>query len=463
MMTQIKRTTHGGAIIGQIDNHQIESYLGIPYAKPPIGEHRFKHAQLLTHWEQAIEALHFKHIPPQPKNKLEAFFSTHPMNENVPSIEIQDEDCLYLNIWKPAKLSENKPLPVMIWFYGGGFINGHGSAELYHPKRFAQKEQVIVITFNYRLGAIGYLNWHALNVNYDMNCGLSDQLCVLEWVNRFIFDFDGDPNNVTLCGQSAGAMSIMALMQLKAAQSLFHKVVLMSGVLPWDTIKSSTQTAHHFQQLAKQRYDQPIHNLTTAQIMQVTEDDITARGSSKGLELIYRPIFDASTMDTKAPAHWKVLMGYTKDEGYSYIRHESRKLTKESFLSAMDYHGIKVDLNRFNIDTGQGQADAVTNYIFKQPTLSWITQYENNSKWLYQFNWYHKTAEPFHHAYHILDVLFWLDHLDIIQAHGYPLDTDTLNLAQAMQDTLGRFIREGHPGFKVFNHHPNTIKQFGTH
>ena len=202
--------TAGGAIEGTTSDG-IDCFLGIPYAHAPIGSMRFKHAQLKTSWSSPYQAMRVQAIHPNHKISLKPFSST-------PRSFVQDEDCLYLNIWRQA--NDNYLKPVIIYFYGGGFINGHGTAELYTPEHIVEQEDVIVVTFNYRLGALGYLDWSYFNANYDKNNGLSDQLAALKWVHTFIDSFGGDPNNVTLMGQSAGSMSIMALMQMPLAVTL---------------------------------------------------------------------------------------------------------------------------------------------------------------------------------------------------------------------------------------------------
>lgn len=450
MMTSITTHTKAGTIIGQIKQH-CETYFGIPYAYPPINERRFKHAELKTTWSEPLHADQFKAIPPQPFNKLEAFFSTHPEDTQVPKIKHQSEDCLYLNIWKPIAASFNQKLPVMIWFYGGGYLNGHGSAELYNPQAFAEHAQVIVITFNYRLGALGYLNFNAIHEDYDMNCGLSDQFAALLWVNQFIEAFGGDSNNITLCGQSAGAMSIQALMHQKAAQPLFHKAVLMSGPLRFDEVQHSQNTAQHFLNTVTKLYDTTnLAALSTHQMMHALEEDLAQYGPSKGLELIYSPIFDESTMVDTTPDKWPVLVGFTEQEGDCYIRNESRKLTPERFLEIMKNNDVTLNTAAFDITTGKGQSEAITYYEFKQPSLRWLDHYQYKKKWLYCFNWSAPTAQNFKTPYHILDVVFWFGHTDILHAHHLPITPHTHTLMQQMMDTLGKFVTEGHVDWSVY-------------
>jgi para-nitrobenzyl esterase len=138
------------------------------------------------------------------------------------------EDCLYLNVFAPSRPSSGEGLPVMVWIHGGAFIGGSGSAKWYDGGRFCAEGDVIVVTFNYRLGILGFLQ---LGDAYPeaANCGLLDQLAALGWVRDNIAAFGGDPNQVTVFGESAGAMSIGLMLTMPGAEGLFHRAILESG------------------------------------------------------------------------------------------------------------------------------------------------------------------------------------------------------------------------------------------
>ncbi len=143
--------------------------------------------------------------------------------------ETWDEDCLYLNVWTPD-VSPADPLPVMVWIHGGGFEMGSGSSPLYDGTPFA-RNGVVLVTLNYRLGAFGFCELGHLDPDYagSGNVGLLDQVAALEWVRDHIAAFGGDPAQVTVFGESAGAMSIAALLAMPRAKGLFHRAVLQSG------------------------------------------------------------------------------------------------------------------------------------------------------------------------------------------------------------------------------------------
>lgn len=194
-------------------------YKGIPYAAPPIGNLRWKPPQLVEPW-QGVKAC--TEPGPAPMGYYSSLF---------PFYSKPNEDCLYLNVWTPAKMSNDK-LPVMVWIYGGAFRFGEGDNPLYDGTKLAQKSAVVV-TFNYRLGPLGYLA-HPLLSKEDPhgssgNYGLLDQIAALQWVQKNIAVFGGDPNRVTVFGQSAGATSILFLMVSPLTTGLFQCAISESA------------------------------------------------------------------------------------------------------------------------------------------------------------------------------------------------------------------------------------------
>ncbi|XP_049775007.1 esterase FE4-like [Schistocerca cancellata] len=195
-------------------------FLGIPYAAPPVGPLRFQPPKPAQTWKGVKDALKFGSRCVQ----LDLL-----NNEDVGS-----EDCLYLNVYTP-KLPEGTRfdlLPVMFWIHGGGFTAGDGSDSLYGPDLLIECN-VLVVTINYRLGAFGFLSTG--DSVLPGNMGLKDQVMALQWVKRNIASFGGDPNNVTIFGESAGGASVHYLMLSPMAKGLFHKAIIQSGAAfcPW--------------------------------------------------------------------------------------------------------------------------------------------------------------------------------------------------------------------------------------
>ncbi|KAM7363085.1 uncharacterized protein ACRADG_000137 [Cochliomyia hominivorax] len=189
------------------------SFEGIPYAKPPLGELRFRAPQPPESWDNVLDCLHYKSKPLQ--------------RDFIKRIVLGSEDCLYLNIYAKTLKSE-KPLPVMVWVYGGGYQIGEASRELYGPDCFMQKD-VILVTFAYRLGAFGFLSLNDPDLQIPGNAGIKDQVMALKWIKQNIEYFNGDPNNITVFGESAGAASTHLMTLTPQAKGLFQKAILQSG------------------------------------------------------------------------------------------------------------------------------------------------------------------------------------------------------------------------------------------
>lgn len=191
-------------------------FKGIPYAAPPVGELRLQPPQGVIPWEGVRECSAFSAIAPQPGNAPGTFYGEEFYWMPQPE---QSEDCLYLNIWAPAKAVGKKgaALPVAMWIHGGAFVNGYGFEVSMDGDKWAQKD-VILVTINYRLGE-----------NAAGNLNILDQIKALEWINKNIAQFGGDPSNVTIFGQSAGGMSVRTLLISPLAKGLFAKAIIQSG------------------------------------------------------------------------------------------------------------------------------------------------------------------------------------------------------------------------------------------
>jgi para-nitrobenzyl esterase len=214
--------TANGDVAGAVRTPGVESFLGIPFAAAPVGALRWREPQPAAAWRGVRPALSFgKDCIQEPQ--------AHPPGPGF--VNPTSEDCLYLNIWRPEKAA-GKPLAVMVWIHGGAFIMGAGSFPSYEGTAFA-KDGVVLVTFNYRLGRFGTFAHPALSraqagrplVNY----GLLDQIAALKWVKANITAFGGDPENVTIFGESAGASSVNFLMTSPLAMGLFSKAISESG------------------------------------------------------------------------------------------------------------------------------------------------------------------------------------------------------------------------------------------
>ena len=205
---------------GQLRGAEAEGlhvFRGVRYAQAPLGQLRFRPPQPAETWQGVRDALEFGPIAPQqPIPMLEAL---------LPSVDQpQSEDCLYLNVWTPGV--DDGARPVMVWIHGGAFTIGSGSEAAYDGANLARRGDVVVVTINYRLGALGFLNLPSLG---GTNFGMRDQTLALRWVQENIASFGGDPGNVTIFGESAGGMSVGSQMASPEAAGLFQKAIPQSG------------------------------------------------------------------------------------------------------------------------------------------------------------------------------------------------------------------------------------------
>jgi len=213
-----------------VSRNGVWSFSGIPYAASPEGERRWRPPAEPDSWTGVRECDTF--APSAPQAPAVAGMSI------AGEVEEHSEDCLYLNVWTPGVDSARRP--VMVWVHGGGFTTGSGSGPLYRGGMLARDGDVVVVTINYRLGALGFLAHPALadpgqnwlgdaSWSGSGNWGLADQIAALAWVRDHIAGFGGDPGNVTIFGESAGGMSVSALLGVPAAKGLFHRAIVESG------------------------------------------------------------------------------------------------------------------------------------------------------------------------------------------------------------------------------------------
>jgi len=206
-----------GELRGELEG-AVAVFRGVPYAQPPVGERRWRPAEPLPAWEGVRQATRFGAACMQPPSPFEHHAA-------------MSEDCLFLNVWTPK---DARDAPVMVWIHGGSLVSGAGSDAVTDGARLAE-QGVVVVSINYRLGALGWLAHPALSAESPQdvsgNYGLTDQVQALRWVHDNIRAFGGDPGKVTIAGQSAGALSVILLMAAPQARGLFEGAIAQSGYM----------------------------------------------------------------------------------------------------------------------------------------------------------------------------------------------------------------------------------------
>lgn len=218
-LSNVINTSHGP--IRGFHGGGMRKWLGVRYASPPLGELRWRPPVEPEPWTKALPAMEFGPICAQEEGSFPGF------GHNSIS-----EDCLYLNVYAPLSTQCNAPLPVMVWIHGGGLFQGSSSD--YDPSALVKEGKVIFVSFNYRVNLFGFFSHPAINQEkHDRgNYGIMDQQAALRWVQRNIDRFGGDSNNVTIFGESAGAISVAAHIASPASTGLFHKAIIQSGGSP---------------------------------------------------------------------------------------------------------------------------------------------------------------------------------------------------------------------------------------
>ncbi len=303
--------TRSGRVSG-IEDNGVQAFLGIPYAAPPVGDLRWRLPVEETPWEGVFKADHLSPACPQDLTGDELYGLTE-----------CDEDCLYLNIWTP-EASKTGSLPVMFWIHGGGYMGGSASQSLYNGAALAAKG-VVVVSVNHRLGPLGFLVHEEL---YDRrgqagNYGLFDIIAALRWVRGNIASFGGNPDNVTIFGESSGACSVTLLQNAEPAEGLFHRAIAQSGTVASTkyvlNLTGSWEEAAGYGRLLQEA-------LGAADV-----DDMTAIPAdeiiriAKANQLPFGPVMDGIILSddpgrtVSEPAHAPMMIGSVMDEGTLFI------------------------------------------------------------------------------------------------------------------------------------------------
>jgi para-nitrobenzyl esterase len=304
--------TEQGKVHGKtINNDKVRGWLGLPYAAPPTGDLRWKAPQPVAKWKGERDATKFgAHCAQNP------VFADMIFQDNGSS-----EDCLYLNVYAPATADSKAKLPVMFWIHGGGFSGG-GSNEPRHNGDFLPLKGVVLVTINYRLGAFGFLATADLAKEGDGAAGnyaFMDMIAALKWVKSNIGEFGGDPNNVTIFGESAGSFAVSTLMASPMAQGLFHKVIGESGAAVGTGPLNYTPLAER--EVKDAQWVSTLNVKSLAELRALPTQAILDAAKKPGVgfppnidgKVLTEPVAD--TYSAGKQAHVPLLAGWNADEG----------------------------------------------------------------------------------------------------------------------------------------------------
>jgi para-nitrobenzyl esterase len=447
--------TRNGKVEGAQEG-SVQVWRGIPYAQPPTGNLRFMPPQAPANWEGVRDATNYGSAAAQLPGALERLFGT----AKVPS----SEDCLYLNVWSSA--ADNAKRPVLFWIHGGAFVNGSGSTPWYNGKSFAEQGDVVVVTINYRLGVLGFLHLAELGgAEYASsgNCGILDQVAALEWVRDNIGAFGGDPNNVTIFGESAGSMSVATLLAVPQAQGLFHKAILQSGAAH-NLRTAGLATKHTHSILEALEFNGTIEQLKEVPVEKLLEAGRLAVSRNPNGR-IFQPVVDGKALPqlpVKAVAEGSVrgvplLIGTTLEEMKLFTAFDPT-------WQALDEDGIQkrcagmVGEEIFG-KVAPGYADypaatplekwtrLLTDRTFWMPSIRLAeAQVPNAPVWMYRFDWLSPAFGGKLGACHALEIPFVFNNLDKAGVVPFTGDApDRQALADAMHAGWIAFAKTGNP------------------
>ncbi|MDP4098901.1 carboxylesterase/lipase family protein [Paenibacillus sp. P96] len=448
-MVSIRVSTKNGELQGTAADGTI-SWKGIPYAQPPVGNLRFRAPQPPQAWEGIRDASQFGPVCPQPGRSAEGIFGSR-TGQPAPS-----EDCLYLNVWAP--IADAPSYPVMVWIHGGAFVTGSGSMSLYDGATLARNGSVVVVTINYRLGPFGFLHLSPFGEELASNAGLLDQIAALRWVQDHIRAFGGDPDNVTIFGESAGAMSIAALLAMPAAKGLFRKAVLQSGA-------SQALSPAHAEGIAAALLNELGADTSDRdRLFTLSTEDIAAAANrlyekigSAGVSMLFQPVVDGKWLPEeplKAIEHGAaegvaMMIGTNRDEGAYFVRGPEHLISAEAAaqaIHAMTGLSNAAELSgRYPVSI-EGQAQLMTDLYFWRSAVQYASgQAGQGTVWMYRFDWC-LPGHPFlGQAVHGAEIAFVFHNLQLMENLNIELTEEMERLARMMQEAWVSFARSGNP------------------
>jgi para-nitrobenzyl esterase len=471
----VVETTHG-AIRGSFENG-LFVFKGVPYAAPPVGELRWLPPAPLAHWKGIRDAQVFGATSPQPASRMG--IATGAADE---AAEPQSEDCLFLNIWTPGLDGHTRP--VMVWIHGGAFSMGSGSSAMHPGSTLAKRGNLVCVSLNYRLSSLGFLRLKEVTggrIPSTGNEGLLDQTLALSWVRQNIAAFGGDPENITVFGESAGAMSTGCLLAMPAAKGLFKKAVMQSGANTAKSLEQAVNLAEQFLSILEVKPAEtealrkvPVERLLAAQvelsarmlklkirgailkpvidgeILPMYPIDAVKSGSAKGITLIAGSNLDESRLLT---------MG---EKNLANMDEAGLVRRLERMLPGIDVAGLVAKYRAARAERGASTTPAETflaaqtDLQFRIPAvrLAEAQCSQNQTAYNYLFTW--KSAIEKLGACHALDVGFVFGTCNAA-FHGTGPGID--KLSAIMQESWTTFARTGNPSCSSLGEWPAYCRE----
>lgn len=455
--------TGAGRLVG-IEADGVRVFRGIPYAQPPLGELRFRPPAPARPWAGERDATRFGSSAPQPGLMMAA----------LPGMDVgaQGEDCLYLNVYAPAGARPGDRKPVLFWIHGGGFVIGSGSQAVYDGASLVRRGDVVVVTINYRLGVLGFLDLGEQGDVATPNAGILDQIAALRWVREHVEAFGGDPGNVTIFGESAGGMSVGTLLGCPAARGLFQRAVAQSGAcqaVHADRESSSAVTAAVLGSVGlatpnvRQLREAPVEKLLAAQ-QQVSLQMLAMGGRHL---LPFQPVVDGNTIprhpldEVRAgcAAGVPLMVGTTRDEWrlFGFLDPEVRQLDARKIAARLQQRLPHADgaaivagyrASRPDEDWTSLWLAIETDRVFRVPAIRLAeAQASHAPVYAYWFTWESPGFGGLLGACHAIELPFVFGALELPGADRFiGAGPAAERLAERTMDAWIAFAREGAPG-----------------
>lgn len=475
MTNELVVDTAAGTLRGRALPDGGRVFAGVPFAAPPVGERRFRPPEPLEPWRGVREADCFAPAPAQGLSTLVPQTSRSSSSPAFPTgsdLGETSEDCLYLNVWVPATPSGGAGLrPVIVWIYGGGYESGSASPPYTDGAALARRTGAVVVAANYRLGALGFLHLADLGGGWagSVNLALQDQVAALHWVRDNIAAFGGDPGNVTVAGQSAGAFSVGALLAIPRAAGTYHRAILQSGSTSraFDPA-AATAVAEVF--LTALGLDDPdgLRTVPVELILEaqrtVVDGDIGRRnlpgGRSWGavVDGVVLPGDPQQAVAAGAAAAIPLLVGANRDETQLF-----QVLGGDSFRPA-DVAALHAEMGRAGVADPDGllhayrnrigdvdlstlRAAFLTDAIYRLPATRLAEAQVRAGGRAYHYLFRDEPCGPDMGAFHGADLLYTFDKLSLIGA-DLP---DRIAVRDTLLRAWARFAEHGDPGWPMYD------------
>ncbi len=468
---------------------RVWAFKGIPYAAPLTNELRFSPPKRPVAWSGVLDAFEFGPIAPQP--------------DPVPAMSIlgdptewDEKSCLTLNIWTPA--ADDAKRPVMVWIHGGGFSTGSSAQLIYRGDRLARNGDVVVVTINYRLGSFGFLSHPQFGSTWDVdaaygaggggagggvgnqkehygNWGIMDQIAALQFIKEIISNFGGDPSNVTIFGESAGGMSVAALLCAKEAEGLFQKAIIESGPPSSISIDIAIKRALRIAELV----GVDVADISRSRWVKVPPEEIIKADQQLGLEVLddsAMPLASMPTVDgglydvslaglisSGQTARVPLLIGTNRDETAFFSAgeilsgglEEDRLLRRITRILSDNSAGEIIDQYRQAREGRSEGASPVelwtaisTDYVFRLPSIETAVAHmrAGSPVYVYLFDWETPFMGSSLGSCHALEVPFVFGTIDEPAVQPFSgFGTEAVELSSAIQQAWVSFARSGNP------------------